>query len=295
VDLQVVCPRCKGALAEDDGLRCTACEVSYPVLDGVPLLVGAELTNQHQQQRQYFDASFSGYEQYTVENWRLSYLLRIYEELAVLDSGSPYLDVGVGGSGATVIEAAKRGVPAAGCDLSVEGVLTARRFAETEGVVDRSRFVVCTAEALPFADRTFGAVSAVALLEHVDNDQAVVAEIARVATPEARVFLMVPHAFRFMPPPAWPFYWWHDRRIGHKRHYDEAQLVRLCAEVGLEHVSTSYTAHPVKLLQAAAAIVMPRLRERNSRTWWRLEALDRRAGGRRLGALHMSAVFRRLP
>ena len=29
-DLQVVCPLCKGTLAEDDGLRCMACEVSYP-------------------------------------------------------------------------------------------------------------------------------------------------------------------------------------------------------------------------------------------------------------------------
>jgi ubiquinone/menaquinone biosynthesis C-methylase UbiE len=292
--LEVVCPRCKGALAESEQLHCAACEVSYPVVDGVPLLLGAELTEQHEHQREYFDAAFSGYEQYTIENWRLSYLQRIYEELAILDRGSPYLDVGVGGSGATVIEAAKRGVTAAGCDLSVAGVLTAQRFAESEGVGDRSRFVVCAAEALPFADRSFGAVSAVALLEHVDDDRAVVAEIARVATPDARVFLTVPHAFRYMPPPVWPFYWWHDRRIGHKRHYDAAQLVRLCAEVGLEHVRTSYSAHPVKLLQAAASMVVPKLRKRTSRTWWRLEALDRRAADRPLGALHMSAVFRRL-
>jgi hypothetical protein len=98
-----------------------------------------------------------------------------------------------------------------------------------------------------------------------------------------------------MPPPVWPLYWWHDRRIGHKRHYDEARLVRLCEEVGLEHVETAFSAHPVKLLQAAATALVPSLGRRPSRLWWRLEELDRRVSSRRWGALHLNAVFRRRP
>jgi hypothetical protein len=96
-----------------------------------------------------------------------------------------------------------------------------------------------------------------------------------------------------MPPPVWPLYWWHDRRIGHKRHYDEARLRRLFESVGLEHVQTIYSAHPVKLLQYAAATLLPRFRRRHSKLWWKLEHLDRRAASRALGAVHLSAVFRR--
>jgi ubiquinone/menaquinone biosynthesis C-methylase UbiE len=258
----------------------------------VPVLLAGQLSEQHVHQRRYFDSEFSAYERYTVESWRASFIERIFGSLGVLEGGSPYLDVGVGGSGATVIEAARRGVEARGCDLSIEGVLAAQRFATDEGVSEHAHFVVCAAEALPFADSSFATASAVALLEHLDDDKPAVAELARVLRPGGLVWLTVPHAFRFMPPPAWPFYWWHDRRIGHKRHYDEERLVSLCAAAGLEHVRTAYSAHPVKILQFVGANLLPRMRDPHSPAWWRFERLDRRAEGRRWGAMHLSAVFR---
>src|SRR5439155_26472201 len=147
--------------------------------------------DQHLNQLEYFDAEFSGYAKYTFENWRLSYIERIFGALDVLDGGVPYLDVGVGGSGATVIEAARRGAEAVGCDLSPEGVLAPRRFAAEEGVQERAGFVVCAAEALPFPDRSFRSASAVAVLEHLDDDGPAVAELARVLEPGGRVWLMV--------------------------------------------------------------------------------------------------------
>lgn len=289
----VVCPVCKGVLSADGTLVCQSCGLSYPLVDGLPVLVPDTLTAQHEGQREYFDREFSGYSAYQLENWRLSFIERIFGALGVLEGGSPYLDVGVGGSGATVIEAARRGVEAVGCDLSVEGVLAACRFAQDEGVSDVATFVVCPAETLPFPDSSFAAGSAVALLEHLDDDRPAVAELARVLRPGALLWLTVPHAFRYMPPPVWPLYWWHDRRIGHKRHYDERRLVDVCAEAGLEHVRTSYSAHPVKLLQYAGTLLLRSMREPHSPTWWRLERHDRRAQARRIGAMQLSAVFRR--
>jgi hypothetical protein len=35
------------------------------------------------------------------------------------------------------------------------------------------------------------------------------------------------------------------------------------------------------------------MREQRSAAWWRLEQLDRHAADRRLGAMHLSGVFRR--
>ena len=257
------------------------------------MLVPPILSDQHEHQRRYFDAEFEAYDRYEPESWRLSFIERIFDSTCVLNGGTPYLDLGVGGSGATVIEAARRGADAVGFDLSVLGVLAAKRFAREQGVEDKTKFMVCTAESLPFADATFGSASAVALLEHLDDDREAVSELARVLRPGGLVWVTVPHAYRYMLPLVWPVYWWHDRRIGHKRHYDEAGVVRLFAEAGLEHVKTSYSAHPVKLVQFVGTKLFSRMRNPDSSTWWRLERVDRKAESRRYGAMHLSAVFRR--
>jgi SAM-dependent methyltransferase len=294
VPVEIVCPRCKSTLTSaDSDIRCEGCGAEYRSAEDVPILLPEALSDQHEHQRRYFDAEFAEYERYDPESWRASFNQRIFGALGVLDGSTPYLDTGVGGSGATVIEAARLGVESVGCDLSVPGVLAARRFARAEGVDDNARFVVCAAEALPFADASFGSASAVALLEHLDDDRPTVAELARVVRPGGLLWVTVPHAFRYMLPLVWPFYWWHDRRIGHKRHYDEAGLVRLCSEAGLEHLTTSFSGHPVKLVQYAGTKLFPRMHDPSSRAWWRLERLDLRAHRRRLGAMQLSAVFRR--
>jgi len=294
VQVAVVCPDCKSALGEAESiLRCQGCGQEYELVDGIPVLVPQTLSDQHEHQRRYFDAEFEAYDRYAPESWRLSFIERIFDSTGVLNGGAPYLDVGVGGSGATVIEAARKGVDAVGFDLSVPGVLAANRFAHEEGVTERTQFLVCTAESLPFPDATFASASAVALLEHLDDDGAAVTELARVLRPGGLVWFTVPHAYRYMLPLVWPVYWWHDRRIGHKRHYDQARLVHLCAEAGLEHVKTSYSAHPVKLLQFAGTKLFRRMQAPDSRTWWRFEQLDRRADSRALGAMNLNAVFRR--
>jgi ubiquinone/menaquinone biosynthesis C-methylase UbiE len=291
---ELACPRCGGELARaEQSLTCLACGAHYPIANDVPVLIADALSAQHEHQRRYFDAEFGGYDRYVLENWRLSFIERIFASIGVLDGGAPYLDAGVGGSGATVIEAARQGVPSVGFDLSVEGVVAARRHAREEGVEGMTTFVVASAEALPFADAQFGSASAVALLEHLDDDRSAVAELARVMRPGALLWLTVPHSFRHMPLPVWPFFWWHDRRIGHKRHYDEGQLVQLCADAGLVHVRTSYSAHWVKIVQFVGTRLIRGMGERGSSAWWRLERLDRRAEGRRRGAIQLSAVFRR--
>jgi ubiquinone/menaquinone biosynthesis C-methylase UbiE len=289
--MNVACPACHGQLVvEQDEAHCAACERVYPRVNGFLGLVPA-LTSQHGQQRAYFDAEFAQYRTYEIENWRQSFLDRIFAALELEPEQDRYLDIGVGGSGATVIEAARRGVESWGCDLSPAGIAQAARFAAEQGVAERSEFVLCSAEALPFPEESFSGVSAVALLEHLDDDDVAIAEIARVTKPGGRVWVMVPHAFRYMPPPVWPLYWWHDRRIGHKRHYTSEQLIDRFSAAGFTHLRTEYSAHPVKLVQYAVDKLVPSRVEAKLSWWWRLEALDRRASRRRWGALHLAALF----
>lgn len=286
------CVVCSGELASSDSsLTCSSCGTSYDVVDGVPLLVPPALSAQHEHQRSYFDAEFSGYDAYRVDDWRRSFNERMFPILRVDPEHAPYLDVGVGGSGATVIEAARAGVESVGCDLSVEGVVHAARFARAEGVSDRTDFVVCAAEALPFADESFGSASAVAVFEHLDDDDIAAAELARVLRPGGRLWVTVPHEYLKMPPFVWPSYWWHDRRIGHKRHYGAARLRELFARHGLAHVETQFTGHPAKLLQYALVLAAERTGRDISRLWWRLERADLRAVRQPLWAIQLSAVF----
>ena len=287
---RLVCIRCRGSLSgENDVLRCQLCGAEYASAGQVPVLLPEALSKQQQSQTSYFDTEFGGYARYAPENWRRSYNERIFRELGIGPGGGPYLDVGVGGSGATVIEAARLGVEATGCDLSVEGVRHADRFAQQEGVADRARFVVCAAESLPFRDGSFACASAVALLEHLDDDTAAAEELARVVRPAGRLWVTVPLAWRYVPPPLWPVYKRHDRNLGHKRHYDEKALVRLLGAAGFDHEASFYTGHPVKVVQFLAQQVAPSA----DRLWWALERADLRAARRPWGALQLSAVLRR--
>ena len=275
-------------------MACAACGSSFEVIEDVPVLLPASLSAQQQSQSQYFDSEFTRFpETYAPENWRLSFNHRIFKALGIEEGLGPYLDVGVGGSGATVIEAARLGVDATGCDLSISGVLHAKRLARGEGVDGRARFVVCAAESLPFEDGAFAGASAVAVLEHLDDDGAAARELARVVRPGGRVWVTVPLAYRYILPPLWPVYRRHDRKLGHKRHYDEPALVRLLGRAGLQHVETTYTGHFVKVLQLVLDRLLPSRWRSRDRIWWNLERLDLRAARRPYGALQLNAVFRR--
>jgi len=76
---------------------------------------------QYQGQHRYFDAEFARYGHYRLEPWRVSYLERLRAAGLLESRGNYLLDIGVGGTGYTVIEAARVGAYAVGCDLSLGG------------------------------------------------------------------------------------------------------------------------------------------------------------------------------
>ena len=266
------------------------------MIDDVPVLLPETLSRQQTSQSRYFDAEFESFPStYRPENWRVS-SRPPHLSLAGYRGGAKaaYLDVGVGGAGATVIEAARLGVEATGCDLS--GARGPER--EQAGPIGERRranahFVACAAESLPFPDDSFACASAVAVLEHVEDDPKAAAELARVVCQPAGSGSPSPLAYRYILPPLWPVYAWHDRKLGHKRHYDEARTRRPPPRAGLEHAETTYTGHAVKVLQLALDRLLPSSTPRGNRLWWRLERLDLRASHRPYGALQLNVVFRK--
>jgi len=205
----------------------------------------------------------------------------------VLDrSETPLVDVGVGGSGYTVIESARAGRPAIGCDLSLEGLLAARRFAEAEGVAGQTLWVCCSAERLPLASGTCGAALAIAVLEHVPDDRAALRELARVLRPGGLAWVTVPHALRNISPLFRGANRWHDRRLGHLRRYEAEALVETGRGLGLDLLDVQFTGHAVKVVQFVAGRLGDRL-------WWWCERRDRRRASLRRGSMQLSVVFAR--
>ena len=288
------CPSCHAELRMGADIVCRSGH-SFRVADGIPILTGEANPSdhaQHDHQRDHFDGEYRRYKAYNLENWQRVYVDRVAEILPALPETGAYLDVGTGGSAYTVIEAARRGVPSVGCDISLEGMKSARRLAAAEGVGARCLFVVCTSEALPFADGAFATTAAIAVLEHVPDDSAAIAEIARVTRKGGSAFLAMPNSLDLMP---WPLRWLyrrHDLRIGHLRHYQREELSERCASAGLSTTRWAYSAHWIKAWQLLFHMAASRFRIHDNRLWWFFERIDQKAARRKNG-LHLNLWLRR--
>jgi ubiquinone/menaquinone biosynthesis C-methylase UbiE len=290
------CPECRA------GMSMTGAELAcrrdpphtFPVVDGVVVFMDEREVaseEQYRGQRAYFDAQFAGYGRYELEDWRRSYVERIRRAGALGGPGAPVVDVAVGGTGYTVIEAARAGAPAIGCDLSLTGLKAAHRFSHDEGVAERTLFVCCSAERLPLASDAFAAALAVAVLEHVPDDAVAMGELARVLRPGGRGFIMVPHEMDYVPRAFRPANRRHDRRLGHLRRYSAEGLLKLVGEVGLSPVDVRFTGHSVKVAQIVGEHLL-RGRPRR-RFWWWCERHDLARSRKRRGSMQLGAVVRR--
>lgn len=117
------------------------------------------------------------------------------------------LDVGCGtGSNLASFDRIGRAI---GIDASPEAL----SFCRNRGV---ETVALSAVERLPFPDATFDVVSAMDVLEHVDDDLAALAELRRVLKPEGLLLATVP---------AYGFLWSeHDEALKHRRRYTAHEL-----------------------------------------------------------------------
>ena len=135
----------------------------------------------------------------------------------------PVLDVGCG-SGRLLLDL-QRGAFAVGLDLSGEALSLARGRG--------CRWLVRgDAQRLPIKTGSVGLITALDLLEHLDDDEGALREMHRALAPGGRLFLTVP-ALKFL----WSE---HDEALQHRRRYSMAELREKVERAGFEIERLTY-------------------------------------------------------
>jgi len=141
----------------------------------------------------------------------------------VTDRRPKILDVGCG-TGANLLMLSEYG-EAEGVDISEDALAFCR-----ERGLDKVR--LGAGEQLPYEDGTFDLVTALDVVEHMDDDLAGLREMRRVLRPGGRVLLFVP-TFMFL----WGL---QDDVSNHRRRYRLPELRRVLEQAGFEIERTTY-------------------------------------------------------
>ncbi len=272
----IKCPYCpnENLVFGYDKLACSNCQNVFPIIEGVPVLLKKEnLCGQEKQQVEWFDKHYSQFskEEYKLENWRLSMLNRIFG-VPFKNEVKTYLDIGCGATGYTIIEAAKRNSWfSLGVDISIEAMVRAKNLAKNQRVEDLTAFLVCSAENLPFKSNSLDYISAVSLLEHLNDDEKAIRSLSTILKKKGHIYICVPNTYKRMWPFLWPVYLYLDRKIGHKRHYAVENLTKkMRAGTAFEPEKIFYNGHLIKLCQ----LVFEKFNLIDTQKWWRMENKD---------------------
>jgi len=141
----------------------------------------------------------------------------------VTDRRPRILDVGCG-TGANLLMLSQYG-DAEGVDISEDALA----FCRERGL---EQVKLGAAEELPYDDGTFDLVTALDVVEHMDDDLAGLREMRRVLRPGGRVLLFVP-TFMFL----WGL---QDEVSNHRRRYRLPELSRVLEQAGFEIERTTY-------------------------------------------------------
>ena len=152
-------------------------------------------------------------------------LARFVEDICrdVKDRRPKILDVGCG-TGANLLMLSKYG-EAEGVDISEDALA----FCRDRGL---DKVKLGAAEELPYEDGTFDLVTAFDVVEHMDDDLAVMKEMRRVLRPGGRVLLFVP-TFMFL----WGL---QDDVSHHRRRYRLPELTRVLEQAGFQIERATY-------------------------------------------------------
>lgn len=230
--VEICCPRCHGDLQWHSGshaqLDCPDCREIYPVICGIPDLrifpdpyIGFEQDRnkgrgladaaQSRDFPQLIDYYYANTPVVTPQQAALFKrgLLaagdRAAASLAAWETtggepprGSSLLEIGCG-TGPLLVAAHGQGYRVAGVDIALRWLVVGRKRLEAAGL-DLPLICAC-AEALPFRAALFDRVVLDSVIEHVRDQEQVLAQCHRVMQPQGSLYLATPNRFSIGPDP----------------------------------------------------------------------------------------------
>jgi SAM-dependent methyltransferase len=204
-----LCVSCGHTLRGSDW-ACDRCGWSAPAQDGIPQLSRLQGAQAAKFSPREFESLYALEQDYFWFRGRIRLILWAFERYA--DGCRSFLEIGCGtGSVLAALARAHPGVAVWGSEAYLEGL----QFARTR--VDSARLMQMDARCVPFADE-FDAIGMFDVIEHIEEDQAVLSQVSRALRPGGILLITVPQ-HRFLWSPA-------DEHAGHARRYARAELVR---------------------------------------------------------------------
>jgi SAM-dependent methyltransferase len=203
------CVSCGQGLRGSDW-TCGHCGWTAPAQDGIRLLARAQEGQRARFSPGEFESLYALEQGYFWFRARTRLILWAFERYA---SGCrSFLEIGCGtGSVLSAIAREHPEVAVWGSEAYLEGL----QFARTR--IDPARLLQMDARCVPFVDE-FDAIGLFDVIEHIEEDQAVLSQVRRALRPAGIVLITVPQ-HRFLWSPA-------DEHAGHARRYTRAELVQ---------------------------------------------------------------------
>lgn len=230
--IEICCPRCLGDLQwrnnSREQLTCLDCHEDYPVICDIPDLrvfpdpyidfeqdrdkgrglAKAALSRDFPALIDYYYASTSVVPPQQAAQFKRGLMAtgaRARAALAAWEAaaGKPpsarrMLEIGCG-TGPLLVAAQEKGYQVTGVDIALRWLIVGRKRLEAAGV-DTPLICAC-AEALPFRDAGFDQVVLDSVIEHVRDQDKLLAECHRVTVPQAALYLATPNRFSIGPDP----------------------------------------------------------------------------------------------
>ena len=163
----LVCPECKNDLIKSSSLKllCSACKNSYPIKDGIPILLPTKLDKFKQLEAEYHNHEAHHYSEINMtDSYRVTFYHEKYLKLFLeLKENATVLEVGSGdGQDATKLNSLDFTLIQS--DISFEMVRLAKNNTNSNSV-----YVVSDAETIPCKDGSLDAIMIVGALHHLPS------------------------------------------------------------------------------------------------------------------------------
>lgn len=244
----LACFDCEGYLQEtNNAVQCGKCGKKYAFKNGILIMLSdiSLKDKQNLNQKNYYEDHYKSEEANRDFEWKKRWVVRLLGFLPK-NKNSLILDLACGQAYMT-LAIAKKGYKIIACDISINGLLRARKEAEKLGIEKNILFIACDLYKIKFKKNIFDFIIMLHVLEHLVEDKLMLRKATSFAKKNAIYYIGVPLSLFYVFPLFIPLYMYSDRKVGHKRRYTIESILKLFP-FSAKPICTVYTGHLIKFI-----------------------------------------------